>query len=184
MFQLTEYTEAHVASITNRVERHGDDEKPAVSIGLEITAANDLLDAIDPALRGSMFVPKPDDEPELDGIRPSTPILRCNSIERTVLTTKHEGWTLTIDSSVREEEDYAMTFGGVKVDKLSVEPKQGGSIVLRLRLGTSDVDADRLGWLAMHNGESIWVKLIAPEPGFEPAEDPSFANWSNSGSEV
>lgn len=30
-------------------------------------------------------------------------------------------------------------------------------------MGTSDVDAERLGWLGMHNGESIWLKLTPPE---------------------
>jgi len=91
----------------------------------------------------------------------STPILRCNSIDRVTLPTKHEGWTLAIDDGIQGDTD-PMLFGPVKVDKLSVEPKQGGSIVLRMRLGTSDVDADKLGWLGMHNGEEIWIKLTPP----------------------
>lgn len=162
MFQLTEYTNALVASITNRVEKHGDDEKPAVSLGLEITTANTVLDAIDPTLREAMFKAKPDSEPELPGVPQSTPVLRCNSIERVTLPTKHEGWTLAIDAGIQG--DVApMQFGGVKVDKFSVEPQQGGSIILRMRLGTSDIDAARMGWLAMHNGETISIKLTAPE---------------------
>lgn len=169
MFQLTDYTDAHVASITNRVEKHGDDEKPAVSLGLEITTANTVLDAIDPTLREAMFKAKPDYEPELPGVAQSTPVLRCNSIERVTLPTKHEGWTLAIDAGIQG--DVApMQFGGVKVDKLSVEPKQGGSIVLRMRLGTSDVDAERMGWLGMHNGETIAIKLTAPAAKPEPID--------------
>lgn len=50
-----------------------------------------------------------------------------------------------------------------KIDKFAVEAKQGGSIVLTIRVGTSDIDAERLGWLGMHNGESIWIMLTAPE---------------------
>lgn len=38
MFQITEMTEAHVASVTNRTETHGDEKVPAVSIGLELIA--------------------------------------------------------------------------------------------------------------------------------------------------
>lgn len=161
MFQIPEMTEARVASITNRVERRGDDEKPAVSLGLEIEAANTILDQIDPKIREALFKPKPDAEPELPGVEQSTPVLRCNSIDRVTLPTKHEGWTLAVDDNIDAEEP--MRFGSVKVDKLSVEPKQGGSIVLRMRLGTSDVDAERLGWLGMHNGESIWITLTPPE---------------------
>jgi hypothetical protein len=55
MFKLTEFTEAHVASVTNRQETHGDEKVPAVSIGLRITAANYLLDTIDPLLRLALF---------------------------------------------------------------------------------------------------------------------------------
>lgn len=166
MFQIPEFTEAHLASVTNRIEKHGDDDKKAVTIGIEITTANTMLDAIDPKLREAMFKPKPDSEPELPGVEISTPILRCNSIDRVTLPTKHEGWTLAIDDGVEGDTD-PMLFGSVKVDKLSVEPKQGGSIVLRMRLGTSDVDADKLGWLGMHNGEEIWIKLTPPP---KPAE--------------
>jgi len=56
-----------------------------------------------------------------------------------------------------------MTFTGVKLDKLSVEPQQGGSVVLRLRVGTSDPDAERSGFLGMHVGQSVWITLKAPE---------------------
>lgn len=161
MFSIPEYTEAHVASITTRVEKHGDDEKPAVSIGLNITTANTALDAIDPKLREALFKAA-EDLPQLPGMEANTPVLRCNSIDRVTLPTKHEGWTLTIDAGL-DDVDGAMVFAGVKADKFVVEPKQGGSIVLRLRLGTRDVDAQRLGWLGMHNGEAIWIKLTPPD---------------------
>jgi hypothetical protein len=163
MFQIPEFTQARVASITNRVEKHGDDEKPAVSLSLEIEAENTILDQIDPKIREALFKPKPDEEPELPGVEQSTPVLRCNSIDRVTLPTKHEGWTLGIDAGIGGDAE-PMKFGSVKADKFSVEPKQGGSIVLRLRVGTSDVDAERLGWLGMHNGEDIWITLIPPEP--------------------
>lgn len=163
MFQIPEFTPARVASITNRVEKHGDDEKPAVSLSLEIEAENTILDQIDPKIREALFKPKPDEEPELPGVEQSTPVLRCNSIDRVTLPTKHEGWTLGIDAGIGGDAE-PMKFGSVKADKFSVEPKQGGRIVLRLRVGTSDVDAERLGWLGMHNGEDIWITLLPPEP--------------------
>ena len=160
MFQLLEFTEAHVASVTNRTEKHGDEDKPAVSIGVEITAANTLLDTIDAKLRHALYTAVEGQE-QLPGIEPATPVLRCNSIDRVILPTAHEGWSLEIDDGI--DDTKPMLFGSVKVDKLTVEPKQGGSIVLRLRLGTSDVDAERLGWLAVHNGQSIWLTLRKPE---------------------
>jgi hypothetical protein len=160
VFQITEFTEAHLASVTNRVEKHGDDDKPAVSLGIAIEAANTLLDCIDPKIRHALYMAVEGQE-QLPGVEPSTPVLRYNSFETHKLTTAHEGWTLAVDDGI--DDTQPMVFGGCKVDKFSVEAKQGGSIVLRLRVGTSDVDADKLGKLAMHNGQSIWITLKAPE---------------------
>lgn len=164
MFQLQEMTEVHVTSVTNRTELHGDERMPAVSIAVEIEAANTLLDIIDPKIREALYKAV-EDQDNLPGIEQSTPVLRCNSFERHTLPTSHEGWTLSVDDGIDDTDP--MTFGGVKVDKFSVEAKQGGTIVLRFRMGTSDVDADKLGKLAMHNGQSIWITLIAPKPGAE-----------------
>lgn len=160
MFQITEMTEAHVASVTNRTETHGDEKVPAVSIVLELTCPNTMLDQIDPTLRQSLFT-RAEDQQDLPGIEPATPVLRCNSIDRVTLPTAHDGWTLAVDDGI--DDTQPMIFGAVKVDKFAFEPKQGGSIVLRFRCGTSDIDAERLGKLGMHNGQSIWITLKAPE---------------------
>lgn len=161
MFQITEPTYARLASITSRVEKHGDDDKPALSMRLEIEAPNTLLDVIDPQIRHALYMAKPDEEPELPGVEQSTPILRCNSFEKHALTTSHEGWTLAVDYGV--DEGAPMLFGACKVDKFQVEAKQGGSIVLSFRVGTSDIDADKGGKLLMHNGDDIAITLKAPE---------------------
>lgn len=93
MFELTEFVEAHMASVTNRLEKHGDEDKPAATMRLEITGANTLLDLIDPTLRHTLYRAV-DDQPDMPGVETSTPVLRCNSIERVPLTTSHEGWAL------------------------------------------------------------------------------------------
>jgi hypothetical protein len=160
MFQLPDFVQATITSVTTRTEAHGEDRVPAVTIGLAIEAANTMLDQIDPQIRHALYKAV-DGQEELDGIEPSTPVLRCNSFDSIALTTSHEGWTLQLDDNIDESDP--MTFGGVKVDKLKVDAKQGGSIVLRFRAGTSDVDAERLGALGMHNGEDVWIKLLPPK---------------------
>jgi hypothetical protein len=161
-FEIRTMTEARVASVTNRVEKHGDDEAPAVSIGLEIVAANTLLDIIDPNLRPSLYK-QVEGQDDLPGVEAATPVLRCHSFETHSLTTAHEGWTMAVDDGI--DDTQPMLFGGCKVDKFRVDAKQGGSIELRFRVSTSDVDADKLGKLAMHNGQSIWITLTAPAKG-------------------
>lgn len=161
MLKIEEFIEASLASVTNRIEKHGDDDVPAVSLTLVIEAANTMLDQIDPAIRQALYKPV-DDQEQLPGVEPATPVLRCHSFDTVSLTTAHEGWTLQVDDSL--DETTPMTFGGCKVDKFKVDAKQGGSIELRFRVGTSDVDAERLGALGMHNGQSIWIKLLPPDP--------------------
>ena len=81
MFQLTEFTEARLASVTNRIEKHGDEDVPAITLSVVITAANTLLDTIDANLRHALYKAKPDETPELPGMESNTPILRTNCID-------------------------------------------------------------------------------------------------------
>lgn len=170
MLELHEFTEARMASLTTRIQKHGDDDVPAVSLGLQMTVANTMLDVIDPSIRESLFK-RVDGQPDLPGLESTTPALRCNSIDRAVLSTKYEGWTLEIDDGI--DETTPKTFGGVKVDKFVVEPMTGGTCLLSLRVGTSDLDAEKSGMLGMRLGQSIWIKLRAPERVADaPAETP------------
>lgn len=166
MFQILEFTEARLATKADRVEHHGDDEKPGVSLGFELTTHNSILDTIDPTLKPMLY--KTPDSQVLPGVEDALTVLRCNSVERVLLPTKHEGWRLSVDNEL--DETKPMGFGSCKVDKFSVEPKQGGSVVLRFRVGTSDLDAARMGMLGMHIGQSIWITLLAPKPGEKPID--------------
>lgn len=168
MLEITEFTEARLASVTNRTEKHGDEDVPAVTLAVEITTDNTILDGICPGLRHALYKAVESQE-QLPGIEQSTPVLRSNVVDKVLLTTAHEGWRLQVDDGIDDTDP--MDFEGVKVDKLKVDPKQGGSIVLGVRLGTSDVDSERLGKLAMHNGQSIWIKLLKPEPKPEGATE-------------
>jgi hypothetical protein len=160
MFQILEFVEAKLCTVTARSEKHGEDDVPAVSLGLEIEAANTLLDSIDPTIRPTLYKAV-DDQEQLPGVEPSTPVLRCNSFEKHTLPAKYEGWTLQIDDGI--DDTQPMTFGGCKIDKFSFEAKQGGTIALKFRAGTSDLDKERSGFLGMHVGQSVWITLKAPE---------------------
>lgn len=160
MLQIHDFTEARMASLTTRIQKHGDEDVPAVSLGLQLTVANTLLDVIDPNIREALFK-RVDGQPDLPGVESTTPALRCQSIDRAVLSTKYEGWTLEVDDGI--DETTPKTFGGCKVDKFIVEPMNGGTCLLSMRVGTSDLDAEKSGMLGMRLGQAIWIKLRAPE---------------------
>lgn len=168
MFEITEFAEAKI-TVQNRTEKHGDEDVPAVTLGFEMVAANTMLDLLCPGLRHALYKAVEGQE-QLPGVEPATPVLRSNVIDIVKLTTAHEGWRLLIDDGI--DETTPMEFKAGKIDKFTVEPKQGGSVVERFKYGTSDVDADRLGKLGMHNGQSVWIKVLKPEK-VEPAIDGS-----------
>jgi hypothetical protein len=117
MFQILKFTEALLSTVTNRVEKHGDDDKPAVSLGLEITTGNQILDLIDPKLRPTLYK-RQDEQPDLEGVELVLPVLQCNSIDRVLLPTKHEGWTLSVDDGIDDtKRAYLTVFNSTPLER-------------------------------------------------------------------
>lgn len=164
VFQIEARTAAVLTTVTNRVEKHGDDDKPAVTLAFQVDLPNTVLDLIDSSLRQALYTAKPAATPELPTVEASTPVLRSNAIDIVHLTKRaYEGWTLQIFDSVDEQKP-PLVFGACKVDKMTVEPKQGGTVRVRFNCGTSDVDDKRGGWLLMHNRQDVSIGLAAPTP--------------------
>ena len=89
MFEINTLTEATLATLTPRIQKHGDEDVPAVSLGLELTVANTALDCIDPCIRDALFK-RVDGQPELPAwAQHAGPALQL--LQRVTLTTKHEG---------------------------------------------------------------------------------------------
>lgn len=159
MFSLTT-TEVKLATMTPRTEKHGDEDVSAVSLGLRLTAANTLLDALDPNLRMAIYAPV-EGQDQLPGVEPSTPILRPRMVESLKLSCRFEGWTVAIDRGI--DEDDPIKLGGAKVDKFVVVPHEGGSVDIAFRVGSSDIDETEAGWLFGHLGQPIVVSITPPE---------------------
>jgi hypothetical protein len=165
-FKIESFAEAKLASLTNRTEKHGKDEVFAFSAGLVMVVANTDLDQINPEIRDSLYKPKDPAQGELPEVGGGTPVLRCNSFGAVPIPAmKLTGWMLQVDDGAEGTEP--LEFGGCKVDKFTVDAQQGGSVILRFRVGTSDIDADRLGKLGMHLGQSIWITLTPPAPAID-----------------
>ena len=99
--------------------------------------ANTILDGIDPTLRPTLWKAD-DDQPMLPDDAALT-VLRCNSIDRVALPTKHDGWTLAVDDGI--DDTKPSLFGGCKTSSAPSRSRAGAK--LRLRIGTSDLDGDR-----------------------------------------
>lgn len=160
MFELTIPTDATLRTMTPRVEKHGDDEVSAVSLGLTIVGPNTLLDSLQPGVRTMLYAPVPDQD-ELPGVEPSTPLLRAKGVECLHLAACFEGWTMQIDRGIDANDPIVL--GGCKVDKWVVFPREGGSIDLTFRVGTSDIDEAEAGWLFGRLKQPLSITLHAPK---------------------
>ncbi len=160
-FELKNPTIAIISSVTPRIERHGDENVPAITLGIRIAGPNTLLDLIAPGLRDVLYKPANDDMDTLPGVEQSTPLLRSRAMERIKLKMPAmEGWTLQVEHGL--DETTAIKLGSCKVDKFSLEPFEGGSVELSFRVGTSDVDERYMGELAMKLGSEVPIMLLAP----------------------
>lgn len=159
-FQLLAPTTAKLTSFTPRIEKHGDANVPAVSLGLTITGPNTLLDALQPGLREAVYKAVPGQD-VLPGVEQSLPLLRSRALERIKLKLPEmEGWQLIVQHGIGD--DSAIDLHQCKADAFQVEPFEGGSVELKFRVGPSDVDETYLGRLGMKLGQEVQIQLIAP----------------------
>lgn len=169
MFELTDPTEATLTSVTNRSELHGEEKVPAISLGFTVETANTILDRLSDTLRTALYT-KASGQDGLPGVEETLPMLRTTCMDSIAVDGSFDGWTLNVDHGIDESEP--ITFGGCKVDKFRVSPKQGGTVELHFRVGTSDIDAESLGLIGMKLGQDLSITLLAPKvPGAEKPKD-------------
>lgn len=163
MFKILTPTAAKLTSLTPRIEKRGDENVPAVSLGLTITGPNTLLDLLSPTLRQGLYKAAYDAGDNLPGIDAPTPVLRTRGLEKIKLKVGGmEGYRLQIEHGI--DDDSAIDLHECRVDKWALEPFEGGSVLLSFRIGTSDVDETYAGRLAMKLGQEVQITLTPPEP--------------------
>lgn len=162
IFEILKAADAKLVSLTNRSEKHGDDDVPAISAWFEMETDNTILDMLgDGALRKALYYGD-DNQADVPGIPKTTPHLRTGSIDRVVVEQKaFEGWTLKLNHGIKDDEP--VTFGNCKVDGFTAYPKARGTTILKFRVGTSDIDAASLGTMGMKVGQLVTLKLTAPK---------------------
>jgi hypothetical protein len=160
MFTLPKVA-ATLASVTNRTERHGEEDVPAVSLGLIIEGPNTLLDSLSPTLRTTLY--EADDSNDIPGIDKVTSKLRTDGIEYVAGSGVLEGWTVVVDHGIDDET--AVVLKSSKLDKWRVAPKQGGMIEFSFRVGSSHVDPRIMGLLAFKVGQEVTISIKPPKPG-------------------
>lgn len=162
MFQLLEWTESTIKSVTPREEKHGKESVSAISIGLMINAPNLLMDSLSPTLRDGVYAAN-EDQDDVPGVPRVTPNLRAPELAGLMipLDTLLEGATAYFDYGADGEND-PITLGSAKVDKVKVEPLASGWSNYYLRIGTSDISRDEFGIFCDQLGHKMRVRIEPP----------------------
>lgn len=161
---------ATVRSVTNRSEKHGDAEVPAVDLHLALDRPSTDLAMFGPRLRGALFWRDPDQNPEdlLDGIDPmlELPNLKAPELKGPFkLTAEYVGAEVVIDYGLGGPSDIVLEVA--KVNRLKVEPKEGGSVTLTLRVQAAHIDEKIAGRLAMLLHRETRVSITAARAATE-----------------
>jgi hypothetical protein len=158
-FQITEPRTVTIRSVTSRVERHGEEKQPAVSIWLTLATPSTLLDMLDDELRGMFWrQPATGDLPGVEAAPPTE--LRCKLLKGPHKVEKaFDGYTMTIchiDGSA------SMTLDACKVNGFEFLPQPDGMCRLAFKVDAAEDDPETRGTLDTMLQREVDITLTAP----------------------
>lgn len=165
-FEIEDFTPVKITSVNPRSERHGPEElHPAVDLHISLTTGNNILTALDGKLLDALYTKNANadqgGQQSLDGVEEVSNLPNLKFPLMGALKWKKDlvGYTLTVQHGVGS--DIVLT--GCKVNNFTIDPKEGGSVDLKLRVQSSDVDERTLGKLGLLVQNEVDVMLLAPE---------------------
>lgn len=166
MFSLQEES-VRLVNVNPRAELHGEDPKPAADLKIHAKMSNAMLADFHPALRALLYVK---DEGQKDLISENDPEhltrLRMPKLGPLKFNEEIVGATVTVHAAVSKSD---ITLEGCTVDNFHVEPQEGGTIDITLRV-QAHPDEKQMGKLYMLIGKDVEISIEPPEADAE--EDP------------
>lgn len=170
MIHFPEQRDVTLRNVQTRMEKHGEQDVPAIDLAIGLKASNSYLDMIHPDLRAALFKPVTETEGEL-----SLPVddLPSKRFARLAMPVKFDieqiGMTLKVAYGATGKAD--MVLGAIKLSKLRVaDVIEGGSVELQFNLSTTDVSEKVIGKLSLLQGHEISITLVSPEVAETPAD--------------
>ncbi|AQZ99356.1 hypothetical protein B5M06_14955 [Comamonas kerstersii] len=165
-FEIEDFTPVKITSVNPRSERHGPEElHPAVDLHISLTTGNNILTALDGKLLDALYTKNANADQggqrNLEGVEEVSNLPNLKFPLMGALKWKKDliGYTLTVQHGVGS--DIVLT--GCKVNNFTIDPKEGGSVDLKFRVQSSDVDERTLGKLGLLVQNEVDVMLLAPE---------------------
>jgi hypothetical protein len=154
---------ARLLDVNPRAEMNGPDTVPAVDLKLSIKVGNDMLAMFSPSLKSSIYS-RPDGDSgqaELLDDPNYMPSLRFPLMSPFRWAREYAGHELRVHYGFSGADDIILQ--PVKVNKFTLEPQEGGTVVITFRV-QAHADAAPLGRLCSMIGTDLEVSLIAGEP--------------------
>lgn len=165
-FEIEDFTPVKITSVNPRSERHGPEElHPAVDLHISLTTGNNILTALDGKLLDALYTKNANadqgGQQNLEGVEEVSSLPNLKFPLMGALKWKKDliGYTLTVQHGVGSD----IVLKGCKVNSFTIDPKEGGSVDLKFRVQSSDVDERTLGKLGLLVQNEVDVMLLAPE---------------------
>lgn len=165
-FEIEDFTPVKITSVNPRSERHGPEElHPAVDLHISLTTGNNILTALDGKLLDALYTKNANadqgGQQSLEGVEEVSNLPNLKFPLMGALKWKKDliGYTLTVQHGVGSD----IVLKGCKVNNFTIDPKEGGSVDLKFRVQSSDVDERTLGKLGLLVQNEVDVMLLAPE---------------------
>lgn len=161
--QFKDPTNVYLRNFNTRMEKHGDDDVPAMDLALSITGGNELLDMLHSDARRLLFKPLTERAGELALPTDDLPSIRMPSLVMPMaFDNEQAGMTLRIAYGATGKAD--MVIADVKLSKVKVESLiEGGSVELRFTLSSTDVNEKVLGKLPLLQKHELSITLMPAE---------------------
>lgn len=158
MFQLDK-AQAKIANVNPRAEKHGEDNKLAADIKVELQAHNSMLDSFDKLLRPALFR-KPGKGEQQDLIdKDGLTAVKFPRIEALVWDEEFPGYEIEIGSGLGLSEP--LFLADVTVKKFRFEPIEGGSVIVTFNV-ICHPDTEEIGLLCSLIQSEAEVTLTPP----------------------
>lgn len=167
-FELLDFTGVKLDNVNSRMQKHREDNVPALDLAMTLTATNQVLDLIHHALRATLFCAKgaqgkSPTQAEMDLPVDDLPNVRFPHMDYPV---KYDamlvGYTLTVDYGRGGEQNLRLKTCDIKTFKIS--PIEGGSVEIKFTVQCADgIDERIVGKLSMLQQSEISITLEGPE---------------------
>jgi hypothetical protein len=178
MFEVTERN-VLVANVNFRAEKHGDENKTAVDIKIELDAHKSSLKHFDSSLPDFLYrepatgeQQRLDVEPDEADSSDKRTSLRVPKIGALKWDEKFPGYTLTIEGGMGLKKPLVLV---VELSKFAFEPKEGGSVVITFN-ATAHPNPKESAALVEMIQEEVELTLTAPKADAQQAAQADLAD--------